>query len=231
MDRLADVLHISFAVRPEWNPNEPLHWSNIHVETIESRQIQQLPGWADVVQKLTNIIQEELGVAHIMQFKNKLSRVSPTTGYQVDPETHRSLTSGIVLAASGISAVSTNQVLVVNTHSVAITHVSSSRAQNSRQISDPPSPSPLPSSASQMNRYALPSEQNQLLPVLAVSTSSQVSTLRTIQEPSATIVHSSTSRVCSATAAPLAPASLAHTPVREVQFRRGQQTGRGQFIL
>lgn len=231
MDRLADVLHISFAVRPEWNPNEPLHWSNIHVETIESRQIQQLPGWTDVVQRLTNIIQEELGVAHIMQFKNKLSRLSPTTGYQVDSETHRSLSSGIVLAASGVSALSTNQVLVVNTHSVAITHLSSLRAQNSRQISDPPSLSPLPSSTSQMNRYALPREQNQLLPVLAVSMSSQVSALHTIQEPSATIVHSSMSRICSATAVPLAPASLAHTPIHEIQFHCGQQTGLGQFIL
>lgn len=98
MGRLADILHIGFAVQPDWNPNEPLHASNIHVETFASRQVEQLTGWGTIVLKLQKIIQEELGVAHIMQFQTKLHQVSPGPGYRVDPETQQTISHGVQLA-------------------------------------------------------------------------------------------------------------------------------------
>jgi hypothetical protein len=99
MGRLADILHVSFAIRPEWNPEEELHWSNIHIETITSRQVQQLDGWSKVVHKLENIIRKELGVQHILQFKGKLDRISPGPGYVIDHPMWRTMLQNITLAS------------------------------------------------------------------------------------------------------------------------------------
>lgn len=105
MSRLADVLHIGFAIRPEWNTSEPLRPCNIHVETIASRQTQQLVGWDGIVAKLRNIIQEELGTAHIMQFQTKLRQVSPGPGYQIDAETRQAISHNVRLASSQLPTI------------------------------------------------------------------------------------------------------------------------------
>lgn len=52
MGRLADVLHIGFTVTPDWDLLEPLHPSNIQIETITSRQVQQVEGWDAIVSKI-----------------------------------------------------------------------------------------------------------------------------------------------------------------------------------
>lgn len=98
MGRLADILHVGFAVRPDWNPTRTLHPSQVHVEVFTSRQVQQLAGWEGIVAKLRKIFQEELGVAHITQFQTKLHQVSPGPGYAIDPKTQRSMSRNIQLA-------------------------------------------------------------------------------------------------------------------------------------
>jgi hypothetical protein len=60
MGRLADVLHVSFTIRPEWNPNEPLHPSAIQIEVVESHQISQFAGWSDIVERMTTMIRNDL---------------------------------------------------------------------------------------------------------------------------------------------------------------------------
>lgn len=98
MDRVADILHVGFAIRPEWNPETPLHWSNIHVETIPSRQVAQLPGWGDIVARIGDILRKELGVAHLLQFCTKLEQISPGIGYRIDSETRRAIVGNIIIS-------------------------------------------------------------------------------------------------------------------------------------
>lgn len=99
MDRTADVLHIGFVVRPEWDPLVPLHWSNIHVETITSRQFGQLPGWAGIADRISDIVRQELGLTHLIQFREKLNQVSPRNGYLVDAETRAAMLGNLTLTA------------------------------------------------------------------------------------------------------------------------------------
>lgn len=98
MSRLANILHVGFVVRPDWNLSLPLHPANIKVETLASRQVMQLAGWDSVIAKIQKIVQEELVVAHIMQFRMKLNQVSPGPGYRVDPMTQKSISNDIQLA-------------------------------------------------------------------------------------------------------------------------------------
>jgi hypothetical protein len=125
MGHLADVLHVSFVIRPEWNPTQPLHPSGIHVEVVESRQISQFVGWSGIVERMTDIIREDLGVPHIMQFKPKLEQVSPGFGYILDPTTRELMVRNITLATNIGPAI---------------------RQMPISTWRDPPSPSPMPSS-------------------------------------------------------------------------------------
>jgi len=56
MGHLADVLYVGFAIRPEWDATQPLHWSNIHVEAFTSCQVEQIPGWEAAIQKIKDDI-------------------------------------------------------------------------------------------------------------------------------------------------------------------------------
>lgn len=98
MDRTADVMHLSLSVRPEWDPTVPVHWSNIHVETVASRHFIQLPGWAGIADRITNIVRRELALAHVMQFREKLNQVTPRNGYLVDDETRAAMVGNLTIA-------------------------------------------------------------------------------------------------------------------------------------
>ena len=87
MGRLADVLYIGFAIRPEWNTAQPVHWSNIHAEVFTSRQVEQIPGWEAAVSKIGDDVCKEFGVSHISYFHQKLSQITPNAGHCVDSET------------------------------------------------------------------------------------------------------------------------------------------------
>lgn len=100
MDRTADVLHLGLSVRPEWDPQVPVHWSNIHVDTIASRQFSQLPGWATIASKIADIVRQELALAHVMQFRAKLNQITPGHGYLVDAETRAAMVGNITMATT-----------------------------------------------------------------------------------------------------------------------------------
>lgn len=100
VSRLADVLVIGFAVRPEWNPNEPLEPSRINVEKIVSRQVQQVAGMPAIVNRLEEIVKEQLAATHILGFRDRLHQVSPGAGYEVDPQTHRLVSHNVHLASA-----------------------------------------------------------------------------------------------------------------------------------
>ncbi|KAG1851167.1 hypothetical protein F4604DRAFT_1959244 [Suillus subluteus] len=100
LGRLADVLFVGFAIRPEWNPSQPLTPSNIDVEVICTRQLSQFPELSTTVTKLKDIVQCELGVPHLLQFRHKLHQLQPGPGYVLDPETRQAVVGNINLATA-----------------------------------------------------------------------------------------------------------------------------------
>ena len=98
MDCTADILHLGLSVWPEWDPSVPVHWSNIHIETIASRQFAQLPGWPAITEKIADIVQQELALPHVIQFCDKLNQITPCSGYQIDPETQKVMVGNLTVA-------------------------------------------------------------------------------------------------------------------------------------
>lgn len=136
MDRIADVLTVTFSVRPEWNPDVPLHWSNVHLETILSRQFAQLPGMTAVVEKMGDIVRRELALSHIFQFRQKLNQVSPRNGYLIDDETRAAMLGNITLATEDNEAEAFHTAPSLPPQPV-----------NIQPNPSPPSSSPLPSTS------------------------------------------------------------------------------------
>ncbi|KAG1857533.1 hypothetical protein C8R48DRAFT_674534 [Suillus tomentosus] len=98
MGRIADVLFIGFGLRPEWDPNRPLRASDVEVDVVTSRQFEQLPHFKRITSKLRDVFVQELGVAHIWSFREKLNQVTPGLGYVLDPLTRQLMTGNIQLA-------------------------------------------------------------------------------------------------------------------------------------
>ena len=94
----ANILHLGLSIWPEWDPSVPVHWSNIHIETIASRQFVQLPGWPAVTEKIADIVWQELALPHVMQFHDKLNQITPHSGYQIDPETQKVMVGNLTIA-------------------------------------------------------------------------------------------------------------------------------------
>lgn len=90
---------MGIAVRPEWNPSEPLRPSSIDVDIVLTRQFEQNPAFKDVVKKIKRIVQEELAVPHILAFHSKLDQITPR-GYMYDPVTHELVENPVRLATS-----------------------------------------------------------------------------------------------------------------------------------
>lgn len=84
MGRLCDAVHIGFVIRPEWDPSKTLNVEDIKVTTIISRQIEQIEGWSEIVDRLASVVRREIGLPHILQFRTKLSQVSPPPGYTLN---------------------------------------------------------------------------------------------------------------------------------------------------
>lgn len=84
MDHVADVLSLTIAIQPEWNQDDKLHWNKIEMEIIPSRQFAQLPGFKGVLERISNIVHQELALVHILQFQKKLNQVSVGNGYGID---------------------------------------------------------------------------------------------------------------------------------------------------
>lgn len=76
----------------------PVHWFNIHVETTASRQFAQLPGWSIVAEKIADIVQRELALAHVMQFQDKLNQITPRCGYLIGLETREAMVGNLTVA-------------------------------------------------------------------------------------------------------------------------------------
>ena len=98
MDHTTNILHLGLSIRPEWDPSVPVHWSNIYIETIASRQFAQLPGWPAVTEKIADIVQWELALPHVMQFHDKLNQITPCSGYQINPETQKVIVGNLTIA-------------------------------------------------------------------------------------------------------------------------------------
>lgn len=97
MGRVADVLHISFSVKPEWFPSQYLDPSLIEVETTTSRQVAQTEGWAEIIDRMKEIVQYELAPAHIMKYQQKLNEAVPVLDYTVDNATANSMSKAVQL--------------------------------------------------------------------------------------------------------------------------------------
>ena len=100
MDHTADVLHLSMSVWPEWDPNVPVHWSNIHVNTVASHQFSQLPGWQGIADKIAGIMRWELALTYVMQFQEKLNQITPWSGYMVDAVTRAVMVGNITIVTA-----------------------------------------------------------------------------------------------------------------------------------
>ncbi|KAG1869620.1 hypothetical protein F4604DRAFT_1927023 [Suillus subluteus] len=107
MSRLSDVLFVGFAVRPEWDLNEPLHWSNIHVETIVSEQVPQSSSMRNALNLLTTTIRKEIAVPHIMGYRARLNEITPGAGYVIDVTTHQIRLQDVVLAGAPSQPIAT----------------------------------------------------------------------------------------------------------------------------
>lgn len=99
MGRIADILFIGFSLRPEWDPMCPLCASDVVVDVVTSRQFEQLPYFKHIASKLQDIFIQELNVAHIWGFQEKLNQVTPGPGYVLDPLTSQLTTGNVQLAA------------------------------------------------------------------------------------------------------------------------------------
>ncbi|KAI0744407.1 hypothetical protein C8Q76DRAFT_687840 [Earliella scabrosa] len=99
--RLADVLFVGFAVRPEWDAGTPLSAAGVEVKVVASRQFQQNPAYSRVLDKLQSIVREELAIPHILHFPDRLLEVTPGPGYAFDQATRRIITNPIRLATPG----------------------------------------------------------------------------------------------------------------------------------
>ncbi|KAF7976738.1 hypothetical protein HWV62_5710 [Athelia sp. TMB] len=98
MGRLADVVHIGFTLRPEWDPSKPVNVDNIEVVTTISRQVEQMEGWKEIIDRLADMVRREIGVQHILQFRTKLSQVTPPPGYTFDDTTRNSIHTPLQVA-------------------------------------------------------------------------------------------------------------------------------------
>lgn len=155
MDRVADVLSLTIAVQPEWNRDEKLHWNKIEMEIIPSRQFAQLPGFKGVLDRISNLVRQELALAHILQFRDKLNQVSPGAGYGVDVATQDIIARRIDLEPPSAlypalpSTHPTSAAFPTPSHPLlpASRYPETSRSGPSIQMSQPPSPSPLPSTS------------------------------------------------------------------------------------
>lgn len=99
MGRIADIPFIGFGLRPEWNPTHPLRASDVVVDVVTSCQFEQLPYFKNVASKLQDIFVQELSVAHIWGFQEKLNQVTPGPGYVLDPLMRQLMTGNVQLAA------------------------------------------------------------------------------------------------------------------------------------
>ncbi|KAG1774965.1 hypothetical protein EV702DRAFT_1047287 [Suillus placidus] len=99
MGRIADILFIVFGLRPEWDPTRPMHASDVQVEVVTSRQFEQFPHFKCIASKLQDIFMQELSVAHIWNFRERLNQVTPGPGYVLDPLTRQLMTGNVRLAA------------------------------------------------------------------------------------------------------------------------------------
>lgn len=155
MDRVADVLSLTIAVQPEWNRDEKLHWNKIEMEIIPSRQFAQLPGFKGVLDRISNLVRQELALEHILQFRDKLNQVSPGAGYGVDVATQDIIARRIDLEPPSAlypalpSTHPTSAAFPTPSHPLlpASRYPETSRSGPSIQMSQPPSPSPLPSTS------------------------------------------------------------------------------------
>ncbi|KAF7977126.1 hypothetical protein HWV62_4744 [Athelia sp. TMB] len=162
MGRLADVVHIGFSVRPEWNTVFPLKLESIHIVPTVSRQIEQMDGWAGAVSKMEEIFRREIALPHIIQYRTKLNQIQPPPGYTLDDETRSSIHHPIRLHPS-----------------VEITpHMSSSS-------SSAPATSSVPSGTSHLPASQTPPSVTQQIPLLASPTPAprSIPTLTPIAEP------------------------------------------------
>ncbi|KAF7964988.1 hypothetical protein HWV62_1174 [Athelia sp. TMB] len=87
MARLADVVHIGFAVRAEWNPTLPITLDSIEIVPTVTRQIEQMNGWSAVVEKMEAIFRREIALPHILQYATKLGQIRPPPGNTLDEAT------------------------------------------------------------------------------------------------------------------------------------------------
>ena len=110
--RLADTLFLGFAIKPEWDVSTPLRPDAVDVKVLTSRHFKQQHAYQRIVERVRAIVQEELGVPHILGFHDRLLEVTPGPGYAFDAETRRIVTNPIRLAAEvtrmGVNAVEHN---------------------------------------------------------------------------------------------------------------------------
>ncbi|KDQ58089.1 hypothetical protein JAAARDRAFT_177256 [Jaapia argillacea MUCL 33604] len=87
MARLSDALFAGFVIRPEWDVNQPLQPSKVEVEVISTRQFKMNPEYKKVLDRAVEVLQQTIGVPHILGYRDRLQMVQPEPGYVLDAHT------------------------------------------------------------------------------------------------------------------------------------------------
>ncbi|GBE78065.1 hypothetical protein SCP_0109470 [Sparassis crispa] len=102
--RLADIAFIGIGIRPEWLSKEPLTADTVKIDVILTCQFEQYPQWKTAIDKIQHIVQEEIGVPHILGYSSRLDEVTPGPEYALDLETRRICSNPIRLATKPASS-------------------------------------------------------------------------------------------------------------------------------
>ena len=109
MSRVADTLFVGFAISPDHPLERPLHPDNVNVHMIATRQFQQHPEYAPIIQELEEIVREQLGVRHVFGFRERLDHIQAPLGELVVDNGRARLPN--VRLAPGVSVSSSSRYL------------------------------------------------------------------------------------------------------------------------
>ena len=98
MERLSDAMFIGFAIHPEWDPSTPLNPAKIQIDLMYSRHFQQIDSYRLALQRIQDIIRQELSVPHVYGFPSHLRGLAPEAGQIFDQETQRIMVKNMVMA-------------------------------------------------------------------------------------------------------------------------------------
>lgn len=89
--RVADVGFIGFVWKADWDSNEEFNPSKIKLDVIVSHTIAQHSAQErdSIINSLREQVHEQFAVQHVVEFHQKLCKVTPGPGYAINKETRK----------------------------------------------------------------------------------------------------------------------------------------------